>query len=253
MLAKLLERRAVTKRDTLYCFECPELARKAKPGQFVELLLNDASADPFLRRPISIFDCDGEKTLTLLVRTVGRGTEYMTRWEPGTGVDILGPLGHGFHWAESDKRCLLIGGGIGLAPLNYLARVLLAEGKQVELLFLPKRDDALLAALPCREELTIHFAENRGAVGGVLDALLNAGTDRVFCCGPEGLLEAVAAGTLERGVPCQLSMERRMACGIGICLGCAIAIRTGDGVTYKKVCKDGPVFEAEEVAFHEEP
>lgn len=253
MLAKLIERRAVTEKDTLYRFDCPELARNAKPGQFVELLLNDDSSDPFLRRPISIFDSDGESVLTLLVRTVGTGTEYMTRWEKGRQVDILGPLGRGFHWEDADQRCLVVGGGIGLAPLNYLVRALLTEGKQVELLFLPKRDDGLLAALDLGDDLTVHFAENRKGVSGVLSGLLDGGVDRVFCCGPEGLLESVAAHTLDRGIPCQLSMERRMACGIGICLGCAIAIRTEGGVVYKKVCKDGPVFEAEEVSFHEEP
>ena len=252
MLAKLLEQRRITDRDTVYVFECPELACKARPGQFVELKLTD-SAEPFLRRPISIFDADGERTFTLLVRTVGRGTEYMTRWTPGAEVDVLGPLGNGFSWEKSAENCILVGGGIGLAPLNYLARELVREGKKVRLLFSPKRDAGVMDSLPECEKLEIFYAENRDGVCPVLSEMVEEPADAIFCCGPEGMLETVGAFAMERGIPCQLSVERRMGCGFGICVGCAIAIRTEHGVVYKKVCKDGPVFRAEEVSFHEEP
>ncbi|MGI5936357.1 MAG: dihydroorotate dehydrogenase electron transfer subunit [Oscillospiraceae bacterium] len=251
MLAKLIELRSVTERDTLYVFNCPELARAARPGQFVELKISD-SLDPFLRRPLSIFDVEGD-TFTLLVRTVGRGTEYMTRWEPGMEVDVLGPLGNGFFWTEKDETFVLIGGGIGLAPLNFLARQLLKQGKQVHLLFSPKRYSKLLEALSDPERMNVSFAENRTALPAAVKTILEKGVHRVFCCGPDGLMETVAGISVAMNIPCQLSMERHMACGIGICLGCAIAIRTEQGLTYKKACKDGPVFNAEEVSFHEEP
>lgn len=252
MLATLLEQRRITDRDTLYVFECPELARKARPGQFVELKLTD-SAEPFLRRPISIFDADGENTFTLLVRTVGRGTEYMTRWTAGTEVDVLGPLGNGFSWEKDTESCIIVGGGIGLAPLNYLARALAREGKRVRLLFSPKRDAQLLDAMPEKENLEIFYSENRAGVRPALEEMLSEKTDQIFSCGPEGMLESVGECAMEHKIPCQLSVERRMGCGFGICVGCAIAIRTEYGVEYKKVCKDGPVFWAEEVSFHEEP
>ena len=252
MLAVLMELRRVTDRDTLYVFECPELARKARPGQFVEVKLTD-SAEPFLRRPISIFDADGTRTFTLLVRTVGRGTEYMTRWTAGTEVDVLGPLGNGFSWAEEAEDCILVGGGIGLAPLNYLAQTLLRQGKRVRLLFAPRRDAQLLDSLPAAGRPEIFYAESRERVVPALTEMLEHPADAIFCCGPEGMLETVGAFAVERGIPCQLSVERRMGCGFGICVGCAIAIRTEHGVVYKKVCKDGPVFRAEEVSFHEEP
>ena len=225
MFVRLTELRPVTARDTLYRFTCPAIARAALPGQFVELKLT-GGCDPFLRRPISLFDADGTETFSLLVRTVGRGTEYMTGWTPGMEIDVLGPLGSGFSWETDTRDCLLVAGGIGLAPMGFLARRLLDEGKRVRLLFSPRRDAALLDALPFRERLDVSCCENRSA-----------------------LAERAAA----HGVPCQLSMERRMACGIGICLGCAIAIHTPGGVTYKKVCKDGPVFRGEEVAFHAQP
>lgn len=252
MLATLTDLRRVTARDTLYTFSCPGVARSARPGQFVELRLTEG-CDPFLRRPISLFAADGAETFSLLVRAVGRGTEWMAGWESGRQVDVLGPLGNGFSWSDGDRDCVLAAGGIGLAPLGFLAGRLLAQGKRVRLLFSPRRDGALLEALPFRETLEVSCCENRAALPAALDALLERGADRVFSCGPEGLLEAVAARAAARGVPCQLSVERRMACGIGICLGCAVAIRAGDGVAYKKVCKDGPVFQGEEVVFHGAP
>lgn len=252
MLAVLTEIRPVTHRDTLYTFECPAIAQTARPGQFVELKLTDGY-DPFLRRPISIFDADGVQTFSLLVRTVGRGTEAMTRWEVGAKVDVIGPLGNGFTWKPEDRDCVLVAGGIGLAPMTFLAKQLLAEGKQVRLVFSPRRDAELLQALPFREQLGIVFSENRNALPTVLMSVLRHGVDAVFSCGPEGLLETVAEYAMEYHAPCQLSVERRMACGIGLCLGCAIAIRTEQGITYKKVCKDGPVFQAEEVVFDKEP
>lgn len=252
MLAVLTEIRPVTRRDTLYTFECPDIARTARPGQFVEVRLTDG-CEPFLRRPISIFDADGARTFSLLVRTAGRGTAAMTGWGVGTGADVLGPLGNGFSWGPEDRDCVLMAGGIGLAPLAFLAKRLLDEGKQVRLLFSPERDAELLQALPFRERIGIMFSENRGALPAVLTSILRHGVDAVFSCGPEGFLETVAAYAAEYHTPCQLSVERRMACGIGICLGCAIAIRTEQGVTYRKVCGDGPVFRAEEVVFGEEP
>lgn len=251
MLAVLTEIRPVTQRDTLYTFECPLIARAARPGQFVEIRLTD-DYEPFLRRPISIFDTDGARTFSLLVRTVGRGTAAMTGWRTGTGVDVLGPLGNGFSWEPEDRDCVLMAGGIGLAPLAFLARQLLDEGKQVRLLFSPKRDADLLQALPFRERVGIVFSENRNALPAVLTAILRHGADAVFSCGPEGFLKTVAAYAAKYHTPCQISVERRMACGIGLCLGCAIAVRTEQGVTYRKVCRDGPVFRAEEVVFDEE-
>lgn len=252
MRTVLTEVRSVTGRDTLYTFACPEIARKARPGQFVELKLTDG-CEPFLRRPISIFDTDGAHTFSLLVRTAGRGTSAMRGWTPGTEADVLGPLGNGFSWGADAQNCVLAAGGIGLAPLAFLAKKLLEEGKRVQLLFSPRRDAGLLDALPFRARLAVSCAENRAAFPDALDALLEQGADALFSCGPEGLLEEAAKRAEARRVPCQLSVERRMACGFGICLGCAVAIRTEQGVTYKKVCRDGPVFRGGEVAFHEEP
>jgi len=251
MLAKLISLRSVTDRDTLYVFECPEIVKAASPGQFVELKLNDW-LDPFLRRPLSLFDVEGD-TFSLLVRTVGKGTEHMTYWKPGVYVDVLGPLGNSFSWAEDDENFLLVGGGIGLAPLNFLARRLLSNNKQVRLLFSPRRDGKLLDAMPdeLRVRISVSYADNRASLPDALISSLADGVDRVFSCGPVGLMKTVAEISNVNNIPCQLSMEEHMACGIGICLGCAVAIRGEHGIVYKKVCKDGPIFPAEEVAFDE--
>lgn len=251
MLAKLIEKRGITTRDTLYTFSCPPIAQKATPGQFVEIKVT-AGIDPFLRRPVSIFDADGQDTFSLLVRAVGQGTAIMSAWEPGTQVDVLGPLGHGFTWDSGTKTCVLAAGGIGLAPMGFLARQLLDAGRQVKLLFSPRRDSTLLDTLPFLDRLEVCCPENRTALPSMLDGLLG-GADALFACGPEGMLETSVQRAIAAGVPCQLSLEQRMACGIGICLGCAVALRTPDSLTYKKACKDGPVFRGEEVAFHEKP
>ena len=248
MKAELLCKKIITGKDTLYVFRCPEIAASAKPGQFVEVKLSDAF---FLRRPISIFDSDGAETLSLLVRTVGRATEYMLTLEEGMQVDILGPLGNGFAIGGSAQNCLLAGGGIGLAPLYYLARCLKQQGKNVQLFFSPKRDAQLLQAIDT-EAFPVTVAENRKDIADQFPGLLES-ADIVYSCGPEGLLEYVAAETVQKGVPCQLSMERRMGCGIDLCKGCVVAVRTEQGLEYKLACHDGPVFEAKEVAFHENP
>ncbi len=251
MTATLLEVRSVTEQDTLYRFFCPELASRARPGQFVEVLVSDGT-DPFLRRPISIFDCDGRAEFSLLVRTVGRGTELMTRWTAGTEVDVLGPLGHGFTWAEADDVCTLVAGGVGVATMGYLARALLDAGKRVRLLFSPLRQARLLEVFPCGDRVEMICAGSRAELPAALEKALT-GASRCFSCGPEGMLESVARLSAAAGVPCQISMERRMACGIGLCLGCAVAVRAEGRLVYRKACKDGPVFAAEEVAFHEFP
>lgn len=252
MLATLLETRPVTGRDTCYIFHCPAIAQTARPGQFVELKLTEGFQTPFLRRPISLFDTDGKETFSLLVRSVGQGTEWMRTWTPGRTVDVLGPLGRSFRWTPDMRTCVLVAGGIGLAPMGLLARRLLEGGLRVRLLFSPRRDHQLLEALPLRRRLEIAESENRATLTAAMEPLLD-GADILFACGPEGLLETAARAAAAHGVPSQLSMERRMACGIGICLGCAVAIRSGEHLTYQKVCKDGPVFAGEEVAFHEEP
>ena len=251
MIAVLTEKRVVTDRDVLYTFECLEMAQKAKAGQFVEVRVSEGM-EPFLRRPISIFDVDGTK-LRLLVRTVGTGTRMMKEWEPGQEADILGPLGNGFRVAGEEKHVLLVGGGIGAAPLYELAEVLKAQDTKIEYLFSPKRDAAVMGAYDAlTDELVMHYSENRRELPVVLEEILKAGdspVDMVYTCGPTAMMHTVRDVCVKCGVPVQVSLEEKMGCGMGLCTGCVVKIRNGEDFDYKKVCHDGPVFRGEEVIF----
>lgn len=253
MIAKLLKTEAFGQRDTLYLFECPEIAEKAKPGQFVEVRVSDGM-EPFLRRPISIFDAEGS-ILKLLVRTVGKGTRLMTGWGPGKEVDIIGPLGNGFDLESAGKEPLLVGGGIGAAPLYFLAKELLKKGCNPKLLFLPRRDAVVLNSFGnLKEELHTVFSENRKELPEILKITIDEAEhlNMVYTCGPNMMMKTVSEICEERNLPVQVSMEERMGCGLGICAGCAVKIKTEDGdFIYKKACQDGPVFAGKEVLFNE--
>lgn len=250
MFAELLDVRQITERDTVYIFQGSEIARKAKAGQFVEVHVNPG-LEPFLRRPISIYDIDGER-FSLLVRTVGRGTKEMTCWEKGMRIDILGPLGNGFHRMLSDRKVLLVGGGIGAAPLYELGKQLIKAGTRVEFLFSPKRDARVMDAFQgLGSDMEVYFSENRTELPVLLAQLLSGGhrPDRVYACGPNAMMHTVVKKCEEAGIPIEVSMEAIMGCGMGICSGCVIKIKDGDDFSYKKVCQDGPVFDGKEVIF----
>jgi dihydroorotate dehydrogenase electron transfer subunit len=228
----------------------PEIAGITKPGQFVHIRLTDA-LDPLLRRPISIADCDAAAgTLTLIYRVVGRGTALMTKFQPGDSLNCMGPLGNGFDLTAS--RPLLVGGGMGLAPLLLLARAfcscpatILMGGRNKEELFWPD-----LYAGVCRN---IHITSDDGSVGhhgftvDLLPELLKQEKfDAIYACGPHAMLKGVAAIAAQAGISCQVSLEDYMACGVGACLSCTCA---STGGKRHKVCTDGPVFPAGEVVW----
>ena len=226
---------------------CTEWAEDFKPGQFVHVRIGK-SYDPLLRRPISISDVDvTHHTITLIYRVVGKGTALLAQYAEGDMLDCMGPLGNGFRLEGT--RPLLVGGGMGLAPLIYLARSLsacspevLLGGRTREELFWPKMFKDF-----CRE---IHMTTDDGSVGvkgtvlDLLPQLLTEKYDMIYTCGPQPMMQGVAALAKEQHIPCQISLEKYMACGIGACLSCTCAAKDGKR---RKVCTDGPVFWAEEV------
>lgn len=226
----------------------PGLAGAARPGQFVHVRVN-AGYDPLLRRPLSIADADpGRDTVTLIYRIAGHGTALLAERRAGESLDCLGPLGNGF--GLDAARPLLVGGGIGLAPLVYLARALCP--RPVELLMGGRSREELfwrdIFAGVCRNT---HITTDDGSAGrrgftvDLLPELLAAGDyDRIYACGPRPMLEGVARLAHRHGVPCEVSLEDHMACGVGACLSCTCAGADG---RRRKVCADGPVFRAEEV------
>ena len=246
--AQVLEHSAIVSDVWELILAVPEIAGIARPGQFVHIRLND-TFDPLLRRPFSIADCDAPKgTLTLIYRVVGRGTSLMTRLKPGDFIDCLGPLGNGF--TLTGQRPLLVGGGMGLAPLLMLARTfcpypatLLMGGRNEQELFWSN-----LFAGVCPH---IHTTTDDGSVGhrgftvDILPGLLADGKfDAVYACGPHAMLKGVAEIAARHNISCQVSLEEYMACGVGACLSCTCAGASGKR---HKVCTDGPVFAAGEV------
>lgn len=215
------------------------------PDQFVHVKCGHSR---LLRRPISI--CDWEENLLRIVFEVrGEGTEWLSRRKAGDRLDVLGPLGRGFRM-DREGRYLLVGGGIGVPPMLGCAKW--TAERSTAVLGFRSADRAMLSEdfqKSCKE---IFLCSDDGSIGrhGFVDAqvrdILEKDKDftAVLACGPKPMLKNVAAVAAEFGVPCQVSMEERMACGVGACLGCAIQMADG---TMQHVCKDGPVFDAGEV------
>lgn len=245
---KIVEHNHISDNVKELVLSAPQIVEQAKPGQFIHLKITDGN-DPLLRRPISIASVDLDKgLLTLIYRIAGKGTKKLATLKQGDIVNCLGPLGNGF-----DLNCqkpLLVGGGIGMAPLIFLAQRLV-----------PCNIDILMGGRTktemCWHELfqdiveEIHVTTDDGSLGtkgftvDVLPDLLKTGKyDTIYVCGPHIMMEKVSAIAKEYNIPCQVSLEKHMACGIGACLSCTC--QTNDGKR-KKVCTDGPVFYAEEV------
>ena len=225
----------------------PELANSAAPGQFVNVKVSKHSA-PLLRRPFGVAAVDKAKgTFCLIYRILGEGTQMLEEYAAGDKLDIVGPLGHGF--AMEAKKPLLVGGGTGLAPLHYLAMgfgagktdVLMGGRTATELFWTRLYKDLSANVFTTTDDGSMGA---KGTVMVLLDELLAmGGYDVVYVCGPVPMMRAVAEACTKAGVKCQVSLEKYMACGLGACLSCAC-----EGIGKRlKVCKDGPVFWAEEV------
>ena len=227
-----------------------KIAAQARPGQFVSVYCNDGGH--LLPRPISLCEIDQEKgTLHLVYRVVGKGTEMFAALKAGDSVEVLGPLGNGFPMEEAEgKRVFLIGGGIGVPPMLETAKQLKGEPVMV----MGYRDELFLTdEMKKAGELVIATEDgSAGTKGNVLDAIRenDLKADMIFACGPKPMLRALKAYGLENNIPCYVSMEERMACGVGACLGCVCQSTEVDDhsqVKNKRVCKDGPVFLSTEV------
>jgi dihydroorotate dehydrogenase electron transfer subunit len=245
--------------------ETPRVAENAVPGQFVHAL--PRSAELMLRRPFSIMTVDHANGLVSIVfRVIGEGTAILAKLRRGDSVDIIGPLGNGFP-IDSNQSAVLVGGGVGIPPLVFLAEALLAKGltsnpddKKSIRVFLGARD---LATLVCNDEFramgikpVVATEDGSAGVPGLVTTALDAGhsfhRDSItYTCGPIPMLRAVAKWSDSKGFRCWVSMENKLGCGIGACLGCSIPVRVegGGGVRYERVCCDGPAFDASTVAF----
>lgn len=212
-------------------------------GQFVNIELDGL----FLRRPISVCDWEEDGTLTLAYRIVGKGTTQMAGLEPGAELDVLTALGNGFTTSHQCERPLLIGGGIGVAPLYKLAKTLSAAGKQVTVICGYKRADEIFykdefEALTGVKLIIATEDGSAGIKGFVTNAMEGLDCDWFYSCGPMPMLKAVCKST---DMPGEASLEERMGCGFGICMGCTCKTATGG----KRICKEGPVFNRNEIVW----
>ncbi len=252
----------------------PECAQFARPGQFVHLRCDPALP---LRRPISILRVNArESWIEILYKAVGEGTRLLAQKRPGDVISSIGPIGNPFQVHAERPRPLLIGGGVGMPPMIFLADALRREpafkplvilGSEVPFPFqarpsqflVPGLSADVIAAMPLLDDWGIpsRLASLQGYAGcfqgfvtdlarswlGVLDTSALAEVE-VFACGPHPMLAAVAALAREFSLPCQVSLEEFMACGVGGCAGCVVEVKTPEGPAMKRVCVDGPVFDA---------
>ncbi len=234
---------------TRLALKAPEIVRRARPGQFVEILISGKAA-PFWRRPFSI--CRVENTtLELLIKVVGTGSGLLANMRSGEFVDIIGPRGRGFT-LTGRGGVLLVGGGFGIAPLLYLAEKLSARARRVEVLIGGRsREDLLLRGAMKLTGATVICATEDGSYGRkgkVTDLLKERLSSReagwtLAASGPRPMLAAVAGIAAQHKIYAEVCMEEIMACGMGICQGCVVKVAG----RYQRVCQDGPVFPAQEV------
>ena len=208
-------------------------------GQFVNIQLDGL----FLRRPISVCDYDAE-TLTIVYKVVGKGTEAMSRMNPGTKLDILTGLGNGYDLSLSGDKPVLLGGGVGVPPMYNLAKKLMAEGKEVTVILGFNTQSEVFyednfKALGCKT-IVCTADGSYGVKGFATTPLEGIDYTYFYTCGPEPMLKAVYRATATSG---QMSFEERMGCGFGACMGCSCKTLTG----YKRICKEGPVMKKEEI------
>ncbi|MBI9019719.1 MAG: dihydroorotate dehydrogenase electron transfer subunit [Verrucomicrobia bacterium] len=252
----VLEHRIFQGEYRLLKLSAPAIGPLVQPGQFVHLKIPRLK-NAVLRRPFSVFKADAE-SLSILYKAVGQGTEAMRDIAPGEPVDLLGPLGTGFPMVGQDNIPVLIAGGYGNAALYLQAAALPVKG----VAFFGGRTAADILCVEEFEALgwDVRVTTDDGSLGTqglVTDALdpwlaeQGAGAVELFACGPNAMLKAVGDRAIEKGLTAWLSMDRNMACGVGACLTCVIKRKTETGWEWARCCKDGPVFNAEEILWDE--
>ncbi len=219
------------------------------PGQFV--MVEVPGHDILLRRPFGIVKLDGG-VLEVCCKIVGKGTAALSKIEKGQATSVLGPLGKGFNPSKDIKTALLVAGGYGIAPLLPLAKTAAENGAKIIFYYGAKKSSDLLYTNELKSlGVDLRLATEDGSAGekGFLTRrlekeIMEFNDAAIFCCGPHGLLSETAKIAAKMNMPAQVSLERYMACGIGVCLGCVVKLRDG---TYVRACREGPVFNAADI------
>ncbi|MFH1904995.1 MAG: dihydroorotate dehydrogenase electron transfer subunit [bacterium] len=266
---EIIENKKVSSHCYKMTFESKEIACRVKPGQFLHIKCSD-TYDPLLRRPISVHSIENN-IIGILYKVIGRGTGLLSKKTSGEPIDVIGPLGNGFDY-QLISNCqlpILVGGGIGIAPLYFLAQRLVERGSNITVLIGASNKCNIfcideLKKLGCKVKVSTDDG-SAGISGTVVDLLkkelvpLNSkfkiqnSKFKIFTCGPVPMLKQVNQLVCKYNVSSQVSLERQMACGIGACMGCTIKIQNSKFKiqNYKQVCKDGPVFDIKEIAWEE--
>lgn len=257
MLAKLVKKEQLKLDIFKFSVEAPEIVKDAKQGHFIEIRVTEGT-EPFLRRPISIYNIEKEKEiLEFIFQVKGKGTEILSKKTEGDLIDIVGPLGYGTFKYDNYQNIAVIGGGIGVFPLYELSKNAKNDGKNVNIYLGFRNKDFVVLENEFKsvsDKLVITtddgtYAEKGFAIDFLKQDVEMGKIDCIYACGPLPMLKAVRNYAIEKNIPCQISLEEKMACGMGVCLGCAVktAKSSQDNPEYWHVCKAGPVFEAKEV------
>ncbi len=242
------ENRSLNKEIFVLELTCNSYLPEMNPGQFVQAKV-EGSSETFLRRPLSVHDVDYEKnTIKLLVQIAGKGTERLSKLRSGEILNLIYPLGNSFSHPGENERLLLIGGGCGVAPLLFLGKYLRSKGYNTEVLLGFSNSDRIIEFDEYLSLGTVHLTTEDGSKGekGFVTnhpVLENTHFDRIYCCGPQAMMKAVARYSLKNNITCEVSLENLMACGIGACLCCVVDTVKGHLCT----CVDGPVFNIKEL------
>jgi dihydroorotate dehydrogenase electron transfer subunit len=266
-IGQVMENRSVAPGHFLLTIRLPLSFATPIPGQFV-MIRDPDRGEPLLPRPISVYGFqreEGHAILNLLCRVAGRGTALLSRLNPGSTLTVLGPLGHGFAIDPDVRQLLLVAGGVGAAPLAFVLQEgsLLKpdSGKRQVTAYLGAGTAELLTGLNRFQDFCdLRTATDDGSCGyrGTVTERLavdlagyDAKSTLILACGPGAMIRSLALLLRDSRIRCQVSLEERMACGVGACLGCVVAIREGEGRTgYRRVCKDGPVFDIREILWN---
>lgn len=257
LLAKLLKKEQLTKDIFKFSVQAKEIVDISKPGNFIEIRVSDQT-EPFLRRPISIYNLEKEKgILEFIFQVKGKGTKILMQKKQGDLIDIIGPLGYGTFKTEGKKRIAIIGGGIGIFPLQELAKQAKKSNIEVDTYLGFRNKEYVVLEKEFKEvsdKLIIttddgSYGEKGFAINFLEDELKNNNYDCIYACGPLPMLKAIQKYANENNINCQISLEEKMACGLGVCLGCAVktAKSPKEAPEYFHVCKGGPVFNAKDV------
>ncbi len=257
LLAELTKKEQLKPDIFKFSIKAPKIVEASKPGNFIEIRVTD-QVEPFLRRPISIYNLNREEgILEFIFQVKGKGTKILSEKQEGETIDIIGPLGYGTFNYENKENLAIIGGGIGVFPLYELAKCAKKENKKVNT-YLGFRSQNFVVLEKEFEQVSDKlslttddgtYGQKGFAINYLEKDLEERKIDSIYACGPLPMLKAVQKLAIEKQIPCQISLEEKMACGLGVCLGCAVktAKSPKEAPEYWHVCKAGPVFNAKDV------